>query len=139
MNIYKKVLQQCSGQSLDKTNCNMLNAYFMIKKYNNLFDCTTNVSIQLHSQLNIQKRKYDFLVRLRTQMRLMDNYRQSIEQQIAQLKNKPASSHYQLPPATQKATTDDKAHLEEKRRELFEFLLKNNEATRNNIQEYKME
>ena len=32
VNIYKKVLQQCQGQSLDKTNCNMLNAYFMIKK-----------------------------------------------------------------------------------------------------------
>ena len=66
VNIYKKVLQQCSGQSLDKTNCNILNAYFMIKKYNNLFDCATDVSISLLQRQNIQKRKNDILICLRT-------------------------------------------------------------------------
>ena len=87
MNIYKKVLQQCQGQSLDKTNCNMLNAYFMIKKYSNLFDCSTEVSIQLYTRHNIQKRKNDVLIHLRMQLKLIDNYKQEIERKINRIRS----------------------------------------------------
>lgn len=134
VNIYKKVLQQCQGQPLDKTNCNMLNAYFMIKKYSNLFDCSTDVSIQLYARLSIQKRKNDVLIRLRMQARYIDNYKHAVERKISQMRDKGVQREGQFEPLPA-----DKAHLEEKRQELYQFLLKNNEQTRGYHQEYKLD
>ena len=33
MNIYKKMAQQCVGLTLDKSNCNFVSAYNVVRKY----------------------------------------------------------------------------------------------------------
>jgi len=54
------------GQSLDKTNCHLMNAYYMARKYR-LFDCKTEISISLNAQLNIERRRHGVMLTLRRQ------------------------------------------------------------------------
>lgn len=107
----------------------------MIKKYSNLFDCSTDVSIQLHTRHNVYKRKNDILVHLRMQLKMIDNYRQEIERKI----NRIRSAHLQKRPGQFDPLPASKAHLEDKRQELFQFLMMNNEQIRNYHSDYKQE
>ena len=111
----------------------MLNAYFMIKKYSNLFDCSTDVSIQLHTRHNVQKRKNNILVHLRMQLKQIDSYKQEIERKIQRIRG----GHLEKRPGQFDPLPASKAHLDEKRQELFEFLMQNNQQIRNYHSDYK--
>lgn len=66
------------------------------------------------------------------QNRLIENYKQQIERKINKIRSKNLNSNGAF-----KKLPADKAHLDERRQELYQFLLKNNEGTRNYHQEYK--
>ena len=72
-NIYRKILSQCNDKTLDRNTCNILNAYYVVKKHG-LFDCKTGITIRLQPQLKIQKKSQDILLKLKLQLRDMEHY-----------------------------------------------------------------
>ena len=66
------------------------------------------------------------------QLRMIENYRQQIEQEISKCRIKHLHD-----PNTLKPLPNDLAHLEEERMQVYQHLLRNNEQAKKHRQDYK--
>ena len=61
-----------AGKDLNRNNCNFLNSYYVVIKYN-LFDCKPAVSMKLLIDQDKMKEKKESLIELRRQLIILEH------------------------------------------------------------------
>lgn len=107
-----------AGKDLNRNNCNFLNAYYVVIKYN-LFDCKPAVSMKLLQDQDKIKEKKESLVELRRQLIILEYLLENMKK-IQQKANKKIMLE-QIP---------------EPQRSYFNQLMINNEHTKADSQKY---